>query len=204
MEWSPSWEANRLSVGKEIPHISWNPRVHYNIHKSRYLFLTRDRSIQSMTPHPSSWISILILSSHLRLGLPSGFFPSCFPTKTLYTPLLSPIRATCPTNLIILDLTTRLIFGEEYRSLSSSLSSLLYSPVTSSLSGQICSSAPYSHTPSALRSSLNVRDQVSHPYKTTGQITLLYVLIFIFLDSKLKTNDSAPNDSKHSLTSICS
>ena len=142
-----------------------------------------------MTSHPSSWISILILSSHLRLGLPSCFSPTCFPTKTLYTPLLSPIRATCPTNLILLYLITRLIFGEEYMSLSSSLSSLLYSPLTSSLLDQICSSAPYSHTLSALRSSLNVSDQVSHPYKTKDQITLLYILIFTFLDSKLQTKD---------------
>jgi hypothetical protein len=31
-----------------------------------------------------------------------------------------------------------------------------------------------------------VRDQVSHPYKTTGIIIVLYVLIFVFLDSKLE------------------
>jgi hypothetical protein len=31
----------------------------------------------------------------LRLGLPSGIFPSGFPTNTIYAFLLSPIRATC-------------------------------------------------------------------------------------------------------------
>ena len=74
----------------------------------------------------------MLIQSYLHLGLPSGFFLSDFPTKTLYAPLLSPIHATYPAYLIFLDSITRINFGEQYRSLSSSLCSFLHSPVTSS------------------------------------------------------------------------
>jgi hypothetical protein len=60
---------------------------------TRHLSLSWASWIQSITQHPISCRSILILSSHLRLGLPNGLFPSGFPTETLYMPLLSPIRA---------------------------------------------------------------------------------------------------------------
>ena len=52
----------------------------------RQLSVSWASPIQSMYPHPTSWRSILILSNHLCLRLPTGLFPSGFPTKTLYTP----------------------------------------------------------------------------------------------------------------------
>ena len=139
---------------------------------ARHLSLSSASSIQSIPPHPTSWISILILSSHLCLGIPSGLLPSGFPNKTLFTPLLSPILATWAAHLTLLDFITRTILGEEYRSLSSSLCTFLYSLVTSShLGSNILLNTLFSNTIS-LRSSLNVRDHVSHPYKTTGKIIL--------------------------------
>jgi len=131
--------------------------------------------------HSTSWRSILLLSSHLCLGLPSGLFHSGFPNKNLYAPLLSPIRATCPAYFIILGLITQIIFGEEYRSLTSSLCSFFHSAVISSVLGpDILLGTLFSNTLS-LRSSLNVSDQVSHPYKTTGKIIYLYILSLYFI-----------------------
>ena len=77
------WEANWFAASQEIPRISRNSKVHYRTHK-------RPPPVSILgNPNPvhipTSWRSILILSTHRRLGLISGLFPSGFPT-TLYTP----------------------------------------------------------------------------------------------------------------------
>jgi hypothetical protein len=62
--------------------------------------------------------------------------------------------------------------------------SCLHPPVTSSLFGpNILLSILFSNTLS-LCSSLNVRDQVSHPYRTKGKLVVLYILIFMFFYSR--------------------
>jgi hypothetical protein len=43
--------------------------------------LSWTRSIQSIPSHPISLRPILLLSTHLHLGFPSGLFPSAYPTN---------------------------------------------------------------------------------------------------------------------------
>ena len=126
-------EANRFVASQEIPRILRNPKVHYRIHKCPPPVPVLSQIHPFHASHPTSWRFILILSSHLRLGFPSDLFPSGIHTKTLYTPLLSPLHDTCPAQRIRLDFITRTICHEQYRSLCSSLFSFLHSPVISTL-----------------------------------------------------------------------
>ena len=82
-----------LQLVKKFPAFHGTRRFITALTSFRQLALSWASPIQSIYPHSTTWRAILILSTHLRLGLPSSLLPSGFPTKTLYTPLSSPIRA---------------------------------------------------------------------------------------------------------------
>ena len=118
------------------------------------------------------------------------YFPTCLsvPHALLvclcHMPYLS-VCATCPTYLKLPYVITWIRFSKEDKLQSSSLCNFLKSPVTFFLLGpHIFLSTLFLNTLS-LSFSLNVRGQVSHPYKTMGKnYRFVYFSILIPLGSR--------------------
>jgi hypothetical protein len=106
------WKADSHSAWEAIARFLYGIRKFITVlTKALHWALSWASWIQFAPPIPNSLRSILILSSHLRLGLPSDLL-SVLPTKILYKRFPSPMRATCPTHLILLDLIPLTILGE--------------------------------------------------------------------------------------------
>jgi hypothetical protein len=93
-----------LVVKKRLP---FRLNVHYGVHKGPILS-------HRNSPHttPLSIISTLILYYHPRLWLPSGTFPSGFPTKSFMHSLS--LTSTLHSSSILLDLIVIIIYVVRY------------------------------------------------------------------------------------------
>jgi hypothetical protein len=127
-----------------------------------YFHKIRSNIILAFTPRSFEWSLTLMLSDQNFI-------------------CISSMLATCPTHHILLDLMTLIILGQAYKSWRLSLCNVLQPlSISSFLGPNICLSSLFLNILS-LCSSLSLRDQVSHPYKTIGKITVFCILTCMFL-----------------------
>jgi len=97
---------------KEFPYFM-EPKVQYHAYNCWTPVPIPNQINLVLVPLPHFLKMYFSINFPFKPGLPTGLFPSCFPTNKLYTSLLSAIRAKCPVLLFLLYLITRIIFGYE-------------------------------------------------------------------------------------------
>jgi hypothetical protein len=98
MQQSYASEANSRSVSQEIPSLLWNLNVHSN--PLSVPIVSQMNPIYHLPPYFLKMHIYYIL--HLRLGLPSGLFPSGFTIKILYAFLVYTMHIACHAHRITL------------------------------------------------------------------------------------------------------
>jgi hypothetical protein len=156
------WKADINSACQQISCFLYRTRRLITVFtKVHHWTLSWASRIQYVPSIPISLRSSLMLSSHLRLGLPNQ--------NSVNT---SPLPHAC--HMSRLSHLPWFNHPNNIRWRRSSLCSFLHKPSTSLLGPNILNTL-FSKTLSPC-SSLKERDQVSHLYSTTGKITVFYIL----------------------------
>jgi hypothetical protein len=198
MEQNPSREANSHSVNK-LPFCYGTQSFIIVFKTARHWPLPWAKCIYFTPSHLISQRSVLIISSHLRLVLPSGSRLQAFRPKCLCIHITI-MHATCSAHLTI-DYPNNMWWSVQFTKL------LIMQSSPASCHFLLLRSKFSPHYPVlrlSLCSSLSVRDQVSHRYKVICNVMILYILIFKLLERTWKKKVSKLNGSKHSLCLNCS
>jgi hypothetical protein len=160
IEQSPSWEAISRSACQEIPRLSSNPKVHYLIHNSLSLVPIQNQMhpVHTFPPYFPNIRSNIIFSPTPTFSERSLLFRShaCYMNQPSHPPSF--------------DHCNKIWWSVQVKELlimQSSPVSCHFLTLRSKYSPQYLISNIIN-----LFSSLSVRNQVSHPYKTTGKTTV--------------------------------
>jgi len=189
MKQKSSREAHNPSASLQFTCILYSPKVHYLFHNSPPL-VNIMTTINKVHTRPSHFFKIhfnLILPSWL--GLPRSLSTHRFTTKDLQAP------DRLPAHLISLDL-IQIIFSEDCR-----LHQKMFpiSPVVSALSDPNISLSTLFSNIHRLRSYFSVRGSAPHLHKTTAKNVFLYILVFVFVETKSEGNRFQTDSSRHFL-----
>ena len=174
-----------LQLVKKFPVFHGTRRFITALTSVRHLSLSWASPIQSIYPPPTSWRSILILSTHLRLG-PMWTLPTGFPTKTLYTPSLHPYAPHAQPSSFFSILSPAQYWVRSTNHLAPRYGISSIPPLPRPSSVQIFSSTPCSQTPSA---SFRPAMSTINTIKLHILIVLKYKIEYFLLKPFLKDND---------------
>jgi hypothetical protein len=142
--------------------------------------------------------SVLILCSHLHLDLPNAFFPSCLPSKYVYTFLIYAVPAACPGHHIQGKITI-IIFAEKYN-----LWNLLCKFLHLLLLPHISPTTLFSNTNQPTFFPQHERPYFTAIQNTWSNDSFVYFKLSFLLTDYTKTKEPELHDSKHPPNLICS